>query len=223
MGFLNFIKSNEKESSFLDLIIGEKTKELYIKDLMIEKAVDMIAKTISKSEIKIFRYDKKEKKVKETIDDIYYRLNVRVNPNEEASSFFYRVISNLLKKQETLIVTSKDEKENTSYLYLADDWNESKDIMRPKIYSKVVLKDLKDNSLTLDKTFNAEEVIHLTLGNSKIKQIVDDFYKDYEKLLGVASKNYKTANTRKWKFTVPGGQPAIKDELDRKSVVRERV
>ena len=211
MGFLNFIKSNEKESSFLDLIIGEKTKELYIKDLMIEKAVDMIAKTISKSEIKIFRYDNKEKKVKETIDDIYYRLNVRVNPNEEASSFFYRVISNLLKKQETLIVTSKDEKEKTSYLYLADDWNESKDIMRPKIYSKVVLSDLKGNTVTLDKTFNADDVIHLTLGNSKIKQLLDDFYRDFGEMLGIASKYYKLSNVKKWKFKVPGGQPAIKD------------
>ena len=211
MGFLNFIKSNEKESNFLDLILGKKAEELYVKDLMIEKAVDMIAKTISKSEIKIFRYDKKEKKVKETIDDIYYRLNVRVNPNEEASSFFYRVISTLLKKQEALIVNSKANGENTSYLYLADSWDESKDIMKPKIYSKVVLLDLKGNSLTLDKSFNSDDVIHLKLSDSKIQKVLDEFYVDYGKLLNIASRNYKSLNTRKWKFKVPGSQPAIRD------------
>ena len=208
---MGLLFKQKEETKFLDLFLGKKVKELYIKDLMIEHAVDLISKTISKCEIKIFRHDKKENKVKETIDDIYYRLNVRVNPNEEASSFFYRVISTLLKKQEALIITSKDEKENTSYLYLADDWNESKDIMRPKIYSKVVLSDLKGNTVTLDKTFNADDVIHLTLGNSKIKQLLDDFYRDFGEMLGIASKYYKLSNVKKWKFKVPGGQPAIKD------------
>ena len=84
---MGFLFKQKEETKFLDLFLGKKVKELYIKDLMIEHAVDLISKTISKCEIKIFRHDKKENKVKETIDDIYYRLNVRVNPNEEASSF----------------------------------------------------------------------------------------------------------------------------------------
>lgn len=208
---MGLLFKQKEETKFLDLFLGKKVKELYIKDLMIEHAVDLISKTISKCEIKIFRHDKKENKVKETIDDIYYRLNVRVNPNEEASSFFYRVISTLLKKQEALIITSKAENEKTDYLYLADDWNESKDIMKPKIYSKVVLSDLKGNTLTLEKNFNADDVIHLTLGNSKIKQLLDDFYSDFGEMLGIASKYYKLSNVKKWKFKVPGGQPAIKD------------
>lgn len=208
---MGLLFKQKEETEFLDLFLGKKVKELYIKDLMIEHAVDLISKTISKCEIKIFRYDNKENKVKETIDDIYYRLNVRVNPNEEASSFFYRVISTLLKKQEALIITSKAENEKTDYLYLADDWNESKDIMKPKIYSEVALSDLKGNTLTLDKIFNADDVIHLTLGNSKIKQLLDDFYRDFGEMLGIASKYYKLSNVKKWKFKVPGGQPAIKD------------
>lgn len=206
-----FKKTNEIENYFLDAFLGELSKELFIKEMAIEHAVDMIAKTISKSEIKIFRYDKKKGKVNETIDDIYYRLNIRVNPNEEASSFFYRVVSTLFKRQEALIITSKAEKENTLYLYLADEWEESKDIMYPKIYSKVVLTDLKSNSMLLEKIFNADDVIHLTLGNSKIKKIIDDFYIDFGKLLGISSKNYKMSNLMKWLFKVPGNQPAIKD------------
>lgn len=208
---MGLLFKQKEETKFLDLFLGKKVKELYVKDLMIEHAVDLISKTISKCEIKIFRHDKKENKVKETVDDIYYRLNVRVNPNEEASSFFYRVISTLLKKQEALIITSKAENEKTDYLYLADDWNESKDIMKPKIYSQVALSDLKGNTLTLDKIFNADDVIHLTLGNSKIKQLLDDFYRDFGEMLGIASKYYKLSNVKKWKFKVPGGQPAIKD------------
>ena len=210
MGFLNF-KSKETEENFLDFVLNAKTKELYIKDMAIEHAVDMIAKTISKSEIKVFRYDNKIKKVKETIDEIYYRLNVRVNPNEEASSFFYRVVSKLLKEQEALIITSKAEYEKTAYLYLADSFEVSKDIMRGKIYSKVVLKDLQGNEIKLDKTFDVNDVIHLTLGNSKIKQTIDNFYSEYGKLLGIAFQSYATTNTRKWRLKFPGGQPAIKD------------
>jgi HK97 family phage portal protein len=221
MGFLNWVQSNETEENFLGFILADKTKELYVKDLAIEHAVDLIARTISKSQIKVYRYDNKEKKVKEKIDDIYYRLNVRANPNEEGSSFFYRVISKLLKDQEALIVRSKPIGESVDYLYLADTFEQSKDIMNPKKYSQVTLTDLKGNSLPLDKIFDGEDVIHLTLGNSQIKKVIDDFYTDYGILLKIASKSYKSSNTKKWRLKLPGGQPAMIDPVTKEQITYE--
>jgi len=216
MGFLNWL--NEKEQSFLDFVLAEKNKELYIKDLAIEHAIDLIAKTISKSEIKVYRFDKSTKKVREAIDDVYYRLNIRVNPNEGGSSFFYKVISTLLKKQEALIIRIKSLNENVEYLYLADSFEESFDIMKTKTFSKIVLKDLKGNFLKLDKIIDGENVIHLNLGNSQIKKVIDDFYNDYGKLLATASKSYKSSNTKKWRLKLPGGQPAMIDPITKEQI-----
>ena len=92
-------KNNEIDEMemFFDYILKEKQNQLNIKKFAIEHAIDLIAKTISKCEIKYYRYDSTKKKVIEDNKcDTYYKLNIKPNKNEAATSFFYMVISSLL-------------------------------------------------------------------------------------------------------------------------------
>ncbi len=206
------IQEDEEKKGFIEWIIGEKSKQLAIKKAAIEHAIDLIARTISKSEIQLYRYDKKTKKVKPKIDDCYYKLNIRPNPNEYGTSFFYRVVSNLLHEGEALIL------EIDGYLYLADSFDTSSSILYKRIYSNIILKDDKGNSFQLDKTYNSDEAIYLSLGDSKINEVLNDYFNELGKLLGVAATQYLSNNTPKWKIITPGEQPAIYDRETGKKI-----
>lgn len=201
---MGFFKTT-KEEEFLDFIIGTKAKELKVKEMAIERCKDLIARTIAKSEFKI--YSKKEDIKKR----LYYRLNVRPNPNEDATSFFYRVVSKLLEKGEALIIPLEKEGQLISDLFVADNWDTTKVIMYSKNYKNIEISDLEGNSMKLKGVFSADDLIHLTLGDSKIKQTIDAYFKEYSELVNISSLNYKRSNVFKWLFKIPGGQPSIKD------------
>lgn len=215
MGLFKNIQKNGEQDGFIEFILSEKSKQLAIKDKAIEHAIDLIARTISKSEIQLYRYDKKEKKIVQKKDSVYYKLNIKPNLNENGTSFFYRVISKLLHENECLIVEIREN------LYLVDSFNCSSNILTEKIYSGIILKDEKGNSLSIDKTFSSSEVIHLTLGESKINETLDNYFNDFGKLLGIASAQYKSNNIPKWKLITSGSQPAIFDKETKKEISYE--
>ena len=81
---------NKKMEEFISAIFFAKKKQLEIKRHAIEHAIDIIAKTISKSEIQIYRLNPENGKVQKNGSDLeYYKLNIRPNENETATSFFY--------------------------------------------------------------------------------------------------------------------------------------
>lgn len=217
MSISNLFKNlfEDKDKNFIDYIISEKSKQLAIKKKSIEHAIDLIARTISKSEIQVYRYDKSEKKVMSKIDEYYYKLNIKPNDNEYGTSFFYRIVSKLLHDEEALIV------EINSKLYLADSFNQTSNILTGKIYSSIILSDLKGNSISLNKTFNSNEVIHLTLGGSQINEVLNEYFKEFGKLLGIAQQQYSSNNIPKWKLLMPGGQAAIIDRETGEEISRE--
>lgn len=210
-----FTNKNKECTQFIDYILQTKAKQLSIKSWAINRAIDLIAKTISKSEIKVFRYNSKNKKVEETLDDIYYKLNIAPNVNEVATSFFYRVISILLNKNECLIV------EIGKLLYISEEFDCDNSIINQKIYSNIYITDVNGEKLKLNETKTSKDVIHLILGESKIIDTLNNYYNDFSKLLNIASAVYKSANVIKWRFKIPGGQPALKDFESNKPISYE--
>ena len=203
-------------NDYIDLLISLKTRQLSIKKKAIEHAIDLIAKTISKSEIQLYRYNSTDKKVKPVKNDsYYYKLNVKPNPNELATTFFYNIICKLLREEECLIV------EINNNLYLADSFQESDSILYEKYYYNIQLTDRKGNSLIVDKNFNSSNAIYLSLGESKVKECIDNYYEEFGKLLGVAISQYKSNNSPKWRLTPPGGQPAFYDKDTKKPISYE--
>jgi HK97 family phage portal protein len=206
------------DKTLIDIIVGAGGKELYVKALEIGHAIDLISKTISKSEIKVYRYNKNKKRVIETIDDAYYRLNIRPNYNEQGTAFFYRVIQKLLIDQEALILLNKSNMKGSKTLYLAKSFDTTNDVMLPKKFNNIILSDTKGNELKIEKTYDIEDVIYLTLGESKIKEYLDNFYNEYAKLLSIASKSYKLSNLQKWKLKYQGTQNALLDPITKQPI-----
>lgn len=205
-----FKKTTEENSNGYDLffswIFGEKAKQLHIKKLAIEHAVDMIARTISKCEIKHYVFDKKSKKVEESKNtDTYYRLNVKPNENEVATSFFYMVCCSLIRNNKALLIT------NDSKLYFSDSFIESNNILNIKNYSSITLRNTNNDTQLIENTYSENDVMNLRLGNSKMKSAIDSYFNEYSKLLSISSKHYQSNNINKWRLNFPGGQPAMRD------------
>ena len=201
---MKLFQKNKNIDNFIDVILGMKSKQLQTKYHAIEHAIDLIAKTISKSEIQVYQKNKQGKIVSQK-NNIYYALNVAPNNNEFGTSFFYKVLSKYLHEEEALIVYFQGK------LYLADNFTVSSSILLPKIYSNVQISDSKGNCLTFEKTFNADEVIYLDLKASNIKETLDNYYSELGNFIGLASQKYKLANFQKFRLKYPGGPVALKD------------
>lgn len=201
---------------FIDSIIKAKTSQLKIKAHAINHAIDIISKTISKSEIMVYRSNPNSNKIEETIDEEYYKLNVQPNDNEIGTTFFYKVIKRYLgPDQEALIICFQNK------LYLADSFNVTESLLLPKQYTNVKISDENGNSIVFQKVFNHNEVIHLTLKCSEIIKILDEYYEELGKLIGIASSHYKLSNSHKFRLKPPGGQPTLKDPITKKEVSYE--
>lgn len=207
---------NKKMEEFISAIFSAKKKQLEIKRHAIEHAIDIIAKTISKSEIQVYRLNSKTGKVQKEENDLeYYKLNIRPNVNETATSFFYKVIKKYLEEEEALVVCLNND------LYLADSFIASQNILLPKTYSNVQISDDQGNTIILNKTFTEEDVIHLSLKSSKVKETLDNYYKELGSLLGIASSHYKLNNLHKFRLKLPGTQPKLKDPTTNEEMTYE--
>lgn len=206
MGFLTKILHQDEKGNLIDILTLSQTNKLSIKKNAIEHAIDLIARTISKCEFEYYKYDLKNKKLNRTKNnDTYYKLNIKPNDNETATTFTYNVVAKLLKDEEVLIISMNKK------LYLADSFKYSKNILSEKTFYDIKLTDNGGNSLILEKTYKSHECIYLNLGLSEIKDCLEEYYKDIGKLISIQDKKYINANINKWKLNVPGTQPKMID------------
>ncbi|MFS0667622.1 phage portal protein [Peribacillus frigoritolerans] len=157
MGILDMIKSRNKELEFMfdfDLI-QDTSKKIHMKQLAIQTCINMISRTISQSEF----YVKKDKKIVK--DEMYYRLNVRPNPNMSASQFWQTVVHKLIYDNECLIIQS-----DTEDLLIADSFTRIEYALVNDLFKDVTIKNF-----TFSRTFQMSEVIYLEY--ISLKSILD--------------------------------------------------
>lgn len=195
---------NTKER-YIDVFLAEQYDKLKLKSLAIEHAIDLIARTISKSEFQVYRKNKKTKKIVEENDHIYYKLNIKPNDNENGTSFIYKIIYKLLSEKECLVINLGEN------LYVADDFDISNDVIKSKKFKNVTISDSQNNQLKLEKTFNINECWYLELNISQINEELNNFYDDFGKLLYIAANYYKSSNRKVWRLTNPGNQAILKN------------
>lgn len=209
MGLLEKIfgkSDNKKMEEFISTLFAAKKKQLYIKRHAIEHSIDMIAKTISKAEIQVYRKNSKTGKIEKKENDLeYYKLNIQPNENDTGTSFFYKVIKKYLEEEEALIVCLNGK------LYLANSFIANNNVLLPKTYTNVQISDDQGHSIILQKKFTSEKVIHLNLKASNIKETLESYYKELGSLLDISSMHYKLNNLHKFRLKFPGGQPKLKD------------
>ena len=185
-GRVNNETGEYEEQSILDVITINATKAA-IADMAMEKAANMIAKAIAKSEFIVQRNNEYVK------DNIYWILNVRPNPNETATEFWIEAIRKLLIKQECVIVYMND------CLYRCDSFSIDSSVTKGKQYSNIVV-ETKEDTLNITRKFKADDVIHLKNPNKKIQQYLKNTINLYNAIVSGLANGKKLASIPKFEL-----------------------
>lgn len=195
-----FKKKNGEMESILE-IIGQNIAEMNASKFALEKAVGMIARAISKSEIILQDQNGRRK------DAYYYQLNIRPNDNETATAFWYRAVRRLLTEGKCLIVRVRNK------YYIADSWTEDAAIMRPKIFYNISIS-IRGNNVILNKTFRSSDVILLDYENIKAKRYVEALIAKYDETLSMVNAAVKMSSAPKFKMSIDANQSFAEKQPD---------
>lgn len=148
--------------------------EVFYKELAINSAINIIAKSISNAEFRTFK-NKEEIK-----GHNYYLFNIEPNQNQNATEFNLELIRKLIYDNEALII-----QENGKF-YIADSYTINDRTLYQTFFTNVSVK-----SLNFKKTYFMEDVFYLKLNNSKIKKLIDNVYSSYGTLISQCINDYK--------------------------------
>ncbi|MBO5348984.1 MAG: phage portal protein [Clostridia bacterium] len=204
-----FKNSNGEYIDIFDVLLGQGNAENYIYTMAEAKAINLIAKTIAKTELLVFSKNEKSEKIENVKNDIYYMLNIQPNYNENGTEFLYKLALKLLIDKEALILINK--LKSRKFLYVADTFTASNDILHSKTFKDITLSDKLGNSIRITKEYNQENAIYIALKNKDLTAAEENFKKRMGKLLKTVETKYKRANTSKWRLKKPGGQPTLMD------------
>lgn len=160
--------------------IEEEFTEVFFKELATACAINMIANTIAKCEIRTFIKGKPEKK------EEYYLWNYEPNQNENSSDMIQKFITNLCYDNEALII------EQGGKLYVADAFTRTKYTFREDIFQNVVIGEL-----TLQRSFKSSEVFYMQLNNIDARQRLEGSYTSYGKTVAQAIRTSLRAGGQK--------------------------
>ena len=209
-----FKNSDGEYVNIFDIILGNKDFQNYIYTLAEAHAIDLIAKTISKCEIQTF--ESVNKAIVSNKGHLYWTLNLQPNLNETGTAFVYKWITKLLTDGTALVIINKTAKRNL--LYVADEYKATNDILYGKKFNDITLLDDEGNTIKLDKTYNSNNTIYLSLKNKNLKVASESFKTNTQKILKAAQKSFINGNTSKWRLKNPGGQATMMDAETKKEI-----
>lgn len=208
-------KNSEGEFvSVFDVLLGKNDLQNYIYTLAEAHAIDLIAKTIAKCEIQTF--EKNKDKIEKNKGDLYWTLNYQPNYNENGTRFLYKLVSKLLVDKKALVIINKTP--TTNLLYVADEYDTDKEILRGKTFTNISVSDDEGNTLKLRKTYNIDNSIYYSLLNSKLNTASESFKTNTAKILKTIQKSFIQANVGKWRLKNPGNQPTMLDSETKKPI-----
>ena len=188
MGLFDFLGKKVTDSRFAT-VVGTFDEKTCFLNLAIHIAVSYIANTLSKCEIKVFD-DGKEVK-----NEMYYKLNISPNANQNGSQFMNAIIENYFYDGEALVI------ENNKNFYVCDSFATEKEVFKPNKFTSLVIED----TLTSLERYSTD-CFHFKLDNKNIKQIVELVYAEYGKLISASIQNYRRKNGRKYKLNIENYQ-----------------
>lgn len=131
--FDKVFRKNSAISWMYDLeYLKDTSKKSYIKQMALNTVIEFVARTIAQSEFRVMEGNKIVK------DDLYYLLNVKPNPNQNAVQFWQKFIYKALIDNEVLIIQSDDD-----YLYVADDYEHEDELgLLPQRFKDVMILNI---------------------------------------------------------------------------------
>lgn len=161
--------------------------ELYIRELAFWTCVNKIANAVSKCEFKTY-YHNKETKGKE-----YYLWNYEPNQNQNAAGFIYKLIAQLYRKNECLVV------EINHRLYVAESYIKEVYALRDYKFSGISF-----DGYTLQETLDMSDVMFFELNSTDMRKLMNGMYDSYSKLITYAQNAYQKSRGHKGILNIAG-------------------
>ena len=172
-----------------DLIAAQQ--EYQIRNLAWMVCVNLIANAVSKCQFRTYVSNKEVK------GDEYYLWNVEPNSNQSSAQFIHKMIAKWMADGECLIIAT-GKKNGNEHLAVADSFTAGK--LYPSKQREYT--DVRVGDLEYRKTFKESEVIHLTLPNKNLKEVVDAMNQSYQRLYSAAVTAYEWSQGKHWKVHV---------------------
>lgn len=169
----------------------EAAQEYQIRELSFWICVNMVANALGRCEFRTFREHE------EIQEREYYLWNISPNANQNSSVFLHKLVSQLYKTNEALVVSTLPRGELQS-LVVADSWDAPEEWpSRQNEYRGIVVGDYQYQYPLYENS-----VLHLKLNNKNMRPIIDGLYQSYSKMVSAAMKAYTWGNGQHWKVHV---------------------
>lgn len=148
----------------------------------LQTAINKIANALSMCEFQTIE------RGKEINRDLWYKLNVEPNPNQNAADFWQKVVLEMVSNPHGALILQVN-----GQFIVADSYDVTEYAVRPNYY-----KNVKAGTLEFTQTgFEEKDVLRLRLNNAKVKEIIDGVYSEYGKLISSSIRNYNRSNSKK--------------------------
>ena len=174
IGLFAKILGKRKETIVIDdwsLFYKEDKHKTAYKRVAIESVISFIARIIIQSEFRIRNGNKKGKRYEK--NKTYYKLNLKPNLNQTASTFWFKVIHKLIYDGECLVIVTREKD-----LLIADDYMRHEFAVKEDYFTNVLVGDLEFN-----RTFTRSEVLFFEYGNEELSHLIDSLFYDYGDLI----------------------------------------
>lgn len=170
MGFIfDRLRKNKEIEWMFDLdMLQDTSQRAYLKRLALDTCIQFLGRSIAQSDFQVRNGNEIIKK------DLYYKLNIRPNTDESATTFWEKVIYKLIYDGECLIILS-----DSDDFLIADSFYREEYALYDDIFKDVVVKDYE-----FKRNFKMSDVLYLEYANSKISQFLDGLFNDYGEMFG---------------------------------------
>lgn len=179
-------------------------EEIRLRELAFTCAVNLVANVLGNCEVKTYSNGRTVKGTEA------YTWNLSPNPFQTSSEFWHKLVFQLFRHNEALIIPLR--RGNRNQMLIADAWQASDfDPNLETAFSGVVVNGYQFNSV-----FRESEVLHLRLQDRNTAGVVDAINNSYYKLFDAAAKSFKTGSGVHLKVHVnrtESGDPKFKETL----------
>lgn len=181
--------------------------DIYIREMAFWSAVNLVANAVSKCEFKTYF------KGIETKGREYYLWNVEPNKNQNSSMFIHKLIAQLYRHNECLVV------EHNEQLLVADSFERKPYALFDDVFSQVAIGDF-----TFTRSFTQSEVLYFQLSECNMRKVLNGLYESYSKLIEYSMRAYKKSRGTKGIFkydTLPYAGSPEREAFD--ALVNEKI
>lgn len=175
---------NKVSAADISPVTQKILNQVSFKELALHIAISYISNTLSKCEFKTYE-DGKEVK-----NELYYKLNISPNPNQNSSQFINQIVEQCIYYGGALVIPFGE------YIYCADDFSvDDANPLKENIFHNITF-----NCQQIRNKKKASDVFFFRLDNDSVKSLVDSLYTEYSEIIGYALSSYKRTNGAKYKM-----------------------